>query len=115
VPQKGKCKLSPPTSKNGYNRAPLIAGKCKNWPSKTKNSWPSSVQGEKFPVLVRARTAKKFLATREERTRIRIKIKIKIRMTKEVPPIRTGCPIRVRWQIPPDSQLTPGPPNSRKS
>ena len=92
---------------------PLIAGKCKSWPSKIRNSWPSSGPREKFPVLVRAKMAKRFLAMKEEGTRIRIRIRI--RMTKEVLPIRTECPIRVKWQIPPDPQQTPGPLNSRKS
>jgi hypothetical protein len=100
VPQKGKCRLSPPTSKNWHDRVPLIAGKCKSWPSKTKNSWPSSGRGEKFPVLVRAKTTKKFLAMRQED--IRIRIRIRIRMTKEVLPNRIECPIRVRWRIPPN-------------
>ena len=108
---RGKCRPSPPTSKNWYDRVPLIARKCKSWPSRTRNSWPSFGQGEKFLVLVRARTEKKFLAMREEG----IRIKIRIRMTKEVLPIRTGCPILVMWRIPPNPQQTLGPPNSRKS
>ena len=77
-------------SKNWYDRVPLIAEKCKSWPNKTRNSWPSFVQGGKFPIMARAITAKKFLAMRKEEIRIRI------RTTKEAPPIRTGCPIQVK-------------------
>ena len=111
MPRRGKYRLLPPTSKNWYNRVPLIAEKCKSWPSKTRNSWPSSVQGEKFPVLVKAKMAKKSLAVKEERTRIRIRIG----MTREVLLIRIGCPIRVRWWTPLDLQQTPESPNWRKS